>query len=139
MRFLLAILVYIWLSVTLFGNPLQPILLALFWTQRLAAPYWPKLVALGLVASVLIFLRLRHSIGVVYRPSVLVVLIILVPTVTVGLYADAVRHHAILAFGADEVEEHSFFTSLRKAPQDSSFSCTQRRSRNAPLMLGAIV
>jgi hypothetical protein len=43
------------------------------------------------------------------------------PTFFVGIYGDFLRHGAVLAFGADEVEEHSFFRSLREAPQDFQF------------------
>lgn len=50
-----------------------------------------------------------------------VVLAIVLPTTIVGLYADSERRRGVSAFGADEVEENSFFTSIREAPQDFQF------------------
>ena len=49
------------------------------------------------------------------------ILAVLLPTVIVGHYADWIRRRAVHALGADEVEEHSIFASIRAAPEDFQF------------------
>jgi hypothetical protein len=118
MRFIGAAVAYIVVTLMLFGDPLQPIALATRWSNRLGAPYWQWLALLGFVASVVMFRLLRNSIFVGFRPSAFVFLAVLVPTIIVGVYTDALRHSAVLAFGATEVEEHSFYKSVCEAPHD---------------------
>lgn len=118
MGLLLAIFAYLAETAAIFGGPLKPIGLVTFWANRLGAPYWPEIAALGVAASILLFGRLRNAVDVVFRLPVVVTLVMLLPTAFVGLYADFLRHRAVLALGADEVQEHSFFRSLGQAPQD---------------------
>ena len=122
MRLLLAALVYCVVTAVLFGNPLQPIGLALSWPDRLGVPHWRMIAVLGIGASALVFAPpLRNRIKYTFRLPIFVILAILLPTVIVGLYADAIRHRAVLAFEPDEVEEHSFFASISKAPVEFQF------------------
>ena len=121
-KLLLTALAYGVAAVALFGDPLQPIALATFWSDRLGVPNWRSSAILGGIVSALVFaLPLRNTIIPVLRPPLFVMFAVLVPTVMVGVYADRIRHHAVLAFGADEVVEHSFFASIRKAPADLQF------------------
>jgi hypothetical protein len=116
-RLLLAALAYVLVTAVLFGNPLQPIAFATFWSDRLGVPHWRVIALLCVAASALIFARpLKNTVTALLRPLVFVILAVLLPTAVVGLYADGIRHRAVLAFGADEVEEQSFFTSIREAP-----------------------
>jgi hypothetical protein len=115
----LAALSYLTLTVLIFGDPLQPIGLATRWADRLGIPFWRVIAVISVVASTLVVMKFpRNMIPAVFRPTAFVVLGILMPTIIVGLIADSIRHRAVLAFGADEIDEHSFFVSIRKAPQD---------------------
>ncbi|AWN50994.1 hypothetical protein [Methylobacterium sp. 17Sr1-1] len=121
-RLLLAALAYVVATAVLFGNPLQPIAFATFWSDRLGVPHWRVIALLCVAASALIFARpLKNTVTALLRPLVFVILAVLLPTAVVGLYADGIRHRAVLAFGADEVEEQSFFTSIREAPSEFQF------------------
>lgn len=80
------------------------------------------LAALGVAASTLVVSRpVRDAIPDALRPSVFVILAIRLPNALVGLNADRVRHRAVLAFDADEVEERSSFASVSEAPTDFQF------------------
>ncbi|WP_139342604.1 hypothetical protein [Methylobacterium radiotolerans] len=118
----LAALSYLTLTVLIFGDPLQPIGLATRWADRLGIPFWRVIAVISVVASTLVVMKLpRDMIPAVFRPTAFVVLGVLMPTIIVGLFADGVRHRAVIAFGADEVEERSFFVSIRNAPEDFQF------------------
>ncbi|AWN36441.1 hypothetical protein [Methylobacterium radiodurans] len=122
LKVFLAVLAYIVTTVNLFGNPLQPIFLATDWSDRLGIPYWRVIALLGVAASALVFARsLRKIITDAVKPAVFVILTVLLPTVIVGLWADGIRHRAVVAFGADEVEERSFFASIREAPAEFQY------------------
>jgi hypothetical protein len=121
-KFLLATFAYAVVTVMLFGNPFQPIALATLWSSRLGAPYWQGIAIISFAASTLIFLRpIRDAIPTLLREPVFLILAVLLPTAAVGLYADGIRHRTVLALHADEVEEHSFFRSIREAPADFQF------------------
>lgn len=122
MKLWLAALSYLTLTVLLFGDPLQPIGLATRWADRLGIPFWRVIAVISVVASTLVVMKVpRNMIPAVLRPTAFVILGVLMPTIIVGLLADTVRHQTVIAFDADEVEEHSFFTSIRKAPEDLQF------------------
>lgn len=57
----------------------------------------------------------------VLRLPMFVALAIVLPTIVVGLYADSERRRGVRAFGADQVEENTFFASIREAPQEYQF------------------
>lgn len=121
-KLLLTALAYIVVTVVLFGDPFQPIALATFWSGRLGAPYWQGIAIISFAAAGLIFMRpARDAIPALLRPAIFLILAVLLPTMTVGLYADGIRHREVLAFEPDEVEEHSFFRSIREAPADFQF------------------
>ncbi|UHC13828.1 hypothetical protein LRS73_14625 [Methylobacterium currus] len=110
------------LTTALFGGSLQPIALATLWPGRLGLEHWRMLAALGVAASTLVVSRpVRDAIPDALRPSVFVILAIHLPNTLVGLDADRVRHRAVLAFDADEVEERSSFASVSEAPTDFQF------------------
>ena len=119
MKLWLAALSYLALTVLLFGDPLQPIGLATRWADRLGIPFWRVIAVISIAASTLVVIKFpKTMIPAVLRPTAFVVLGVLMPTIVVGLIADVIRHRAVLAFGADKVEEHSIFVSIRRAPQD---------------------
>ena len=119
MKLWLAALSYLALAVLLFGDPLQPIGLATRWSDRLGIPLWRVIAVVSLAASTLVVIKFsRTIIPAVLRPTAFVVIGLIMPTIFVGLIADSIRHRAVLAFGADKVEENSFFVSIRKAPRD---------------------
>ena len=121
-KVVLATFAYCLVTTMLFGNPLQPIFLATLWSDRLGVSYWRAVAILCIATSAFAVARpLRGMIPEVFRPAVFVILAVLAPTVTVGLYADKIRHSAVLALGADEFEERSFFASIREAPADFQF------------------
>ena len=121
-KLLLAVVAYCMLTSALFGNPAQPIALLTIWADRLGIPFWRGIVALSVAASVLVVVRLlRNMLPEICRLMAFVILAILMPTMIVGLLADAIRHHAVLIFKADEVEEQSFFSSIRHAPSNFQF------------------
>ncbi|MGF3022589.1 hypothetical protein ACQVP2_07155 [Methylobacterium aquaticum] len=118
----LAALTYGWLASVLFGDPVKPLALATFWSERLGLAHWRLLAALGIAVSAVVFARpFRNAVPDALRPSAFVILAVLLPTALVGVLADRVRHRAVEAFGADAVEEQSFFTSLSEAPKDFQF------------------
>lgn len=122
MRFLYATLAYVVAAAILFGDPMKPMGFALFWSGRLGASYWPSIALACVAISALVFVApLRDFVAPALRTAVFVTLAVTLPTVTVGLYADFLRHRAVLAFGADAVEEQGFFASLRNAPADFQF------------------
>ncbi|TGD99842.1 hypothetical protein [Methylobacterium nonmethylotrophicum] len=122
LKLTLAALAYGWLTSVLFGDPVKPLALATVWSDRLGLEHWQVLAALCVAASAVVFVRpLRNVVPDALRPSVFVILAVLLPISLVGLYADRIRHRAVLAFGADDVEEHSFLTSLYEAPRDFQF------------------
>ena len=122
LKLLLAALTYGVVTVVLFGSPFQPISLATMWSDRLGVPYWRVIAVLCVIVSALVFAApLKYAINPLFRPVAFVILAVVLPTLTVGLYADSIRHSAVLAFGADEVEEHSFFASIREAPSELQF------------------
>ncbi|MGE8131818.1 hypothetical protein ACQKQD_33300 [Methylobacterium sp. NPDC080182] len=121
-KLLLAVVAYGMLTSALFGNPVQPIALTTIWADRLGIPFWRGIAALSVAAAVLVVTRLlRNVLPEICRPMALVILAILMPTMIVGLLADGIRHQAVLTFKADDVEEHSFFSSIRNAPSDLQF------------------
>ena len=118
-RLLLAALAYGVVTAVLFGGPFQPIGLATIWSDRLGIPHWRMIAALGVFVSALVCaMPLRNTINFTVRLPIFVILAVLLPTVIVGLYADRIRHHVVLALEPDEIEEHSFFASIRMAPAD---------------------
>ncbi len=122
MRFLLAALAYGALTTVLFGNPVQPILLATIWSDRLGIPYWRVIVGLCIAASALVFAKpFRDTFTRVQRPSIFVILAVLVPTVIVGGAAEVMKARALAALGADEIKEQHLFLSIRNAPADTQF------------------
>lgn len=119
MKLLLSALAYGLVTWALFGNPLQPVALATIWSDRLGVPNWWIIAVLIVAASIPVFARsLSNPIIPVLRPTVFVILAVLLPTVIVGLYADSIRRTAVIRLGADETEEHSFFVSIREAPAE---------------------
>lgn len=121
-KLLLAVVAYGMLTTALFGNPGQPIALLTIWADRLGIPFWRGIAALSVAASVLVVTKLlRNVLPEICRLMAIVILAILMPTMIVGLLADGIRHQAVLTFKADEVEEHSFFSSIRNAPSDFQF------------------
>jgi hypothetical protein len=119
---LLAVLAYVTLTSLLFGDPLQPICFATLLFDHFGPPYWPLAVATGVAAAALVFVRpVNNVIPKILRLTMFTVLAVLLPTAVVGLYADGVRRHAVNAFGADAVEEHSFFKSISEAPREFQF------------------
>lgn len=120
MEFLYAVLTYVGVTTLLFGSPVHPIMLALLWHDRLGAPLWQLIPPLSLVA-LSFTVRFMGPVESPFRIPIFIILSILLPTAIVGVYADGIRHRAVQAFGADEVEEHSFFRSIREAPSDFQF------------------
>ncbi len=122
MKFWLAALSYLTVTVLIFGDPLQPIGLATRWADRLGIPFWRVIAFISVLISTLFVMKLpRDIIPTVLRPTAFVILGLVVSTITVGLLADRIKHQAVIAFGADEVEEHSIFVSIRRAPQDFQY------------------
>ncbi|MBB6308685.1 hypothetical protein [Xanthobacter tagetidis] len=125
LKLLHAALAYMVVSVIFFGSVGQPLnlaALAILWPDRLGLPLWGWIAVLCLAASTLIFaIPLTSPTARVFRLPMFVALAIVLPTTIVGLYADSERRRGVRAFGADEVEENSFFTSIREAPQDFQF------------------
>jgi hypothetical protein len=119
----LAACAYALVTVLVFGGPLQPIGLATFWSDRLGIPYWEEiaLFCVAVSAAFVFALPIRGRLNHVIKPPLFVTLAILLPTMIVGLYAEAIRYRAVIAFSADEVEQHSFFKSISKAPEDFQF------------------
>ena len=118
----LALCAYALVTLLVFGDPLQPIGLATRWSDRLGIPYWRTIALFCVAASASVFVQpIRARIKYVFRPPLFVMLAILLPTVVVGLLAEAIRFRAVVAFEADEVEEHSIFESISKAPEDFQF------------------
>lgn len=119
---LIAALTYLVLTVLLFGDLLKPVAFATFWSGLLGLDHWRRLAIIGVAASLLVFLRpFRKAIPGALLPSAFVILAVLVPTALVGFYADVLRHRAVLMFGADEVDERSFFSSIKNAPEEFQF------------------
>ena len=115
----LAMLVYVIVTAVLFGGPLHPIALATMWSNRLGAPYWPLIALLMIAASALVFIGSRRSgFDAELRLPIFVALAVILPTVTVGIYADWLRSAAIRAFEPDEVVDHSFLQSLHESPRE---------------------
>ncbi len=70
-RLLLAALAYVSVTAVLFGNPLQPIAFATFWSDRLGVPHWRVIALLCVAASALIFARpLKNTVTALLRPLV---------------------------------------------------------------------
>ena len=113
---------YVLVTAALFGDPLQPLALALLSYDRLGLPNWGSLAILsGTIPTLIFAIPLRESTARALRPAVFVILAIAIPTVAIGLYADSERRRGIIAFGADEVEESSFLRSVREVPKDFQF------------------
>lgn len=122
MKLFLTAIAYGIVTVMLFGNPFQPLALATVWSDRLGLPNWRVIAVLCVAASALILVPpLRSKITSTLRLPIFVILAVLLPTTIVGLYADSFRRRAVLSFGADEVQEHTFFTSIREAPEEFQF------------------
>jgi hypothetical protein len=122
LKLLLAVVAYIVVTVMLFGSVGQPLAWAILWPDRLGLLLWGWIALLCVGASALIFaIPLKSPTARVFQLPMFVVLAIVLPTMIVGLYADSERRRVVRAFGADEVEENSFFTSIREAPQDFQF------------------
>ncbi|WP_152015433.1 MULTISPECIES: hypothetical protein [unclassified Bosea (in: a-proteobacteria)] len=122
MKLFLSAVAFCAATAILFGDPSHALALATIWSDRLGLPYWRMIALLCMAASALIFATpLRTRISPVLRLPVFTILAVLLPTAIVGVYADSVRHRSVLAFGAEEVEEHSFFASIREAPAEFQF------------------
>ena len=122
MKLFLSALAFGAVTVILFGNPFQALAVATFWSDRLGVPHWRVIAAVCVAASALIFARpLKSRISSVLRLPVFTILAVLLPTIIIGTYADSFRRRAVLSFGADEVEGHSFFVSIRHAPEEFQF------------------
>ncbi|WP_377848182.1 hypothetical protein [Bosea sp. UC22_33] len=122
LKIFLAVLAYTAVTVLLFGSVSQPLALAILWPDRLGLLLWSWIAVLCVVASAFIFaVPLQSPAASVFRLPMFVVLAIILPTTIVGLYADIERRRGVRAFEADEVEENSFFTSIREAPQEFQF------------------
>lgn len=122
LQLLLAAFAYTIVTVALFGSVGQPLALATIWSDRLGLLLWGWIAMLCIGASALIFVvPLKSQTARALRLPMFVALAIVLPTTVVGLYADSERRGGIRTFGADEVEENSFFTSIREAPQEFQF------------------
>lgn len=122
MKLFLSALTFCVATTILFGNPLHALALATIWSDRLGLPYWRVIALVCLAASALIFAPpMRTRISPILRLPVFTILAVLLPTTIVGVYADSFRRRSVLAFGAEEVEEHSFFASIREAPAEFQF------------------
>ncbi len=118
-KLFLAALAYGVVTVALFGDPAQPIGLATFWSDRLGIPYWRQVAAICVAISALVFaLPRKGKIFDLLRWPIFTVLAVILPTLSVGIYADRIRHQGILVLVPDSVDENSFFKSIRKAPAD---------------------
>lgn len=122
LKLFLAAGVYVVVTVMLFGSVGQPLALVTLWSDRLGLPLWGWIAVLCVGASAAIFaIPLKNATARVLRLPMFVFLVIVLPTTVVGLYADSERRRGIRAFGADEVEENTFFASIREAPQEFQF------------------
>jgi hypothetical protein len=113
---------YAAVALLLYGSIFAPLALAIFWSDRLGAPNWQVLAAAGIALSALMLTRpLKTYINPLLRLPFFVAASLTLSTLFVGAYADSKRHEAVLAFAADQIMEHSFFQSIRRAPQEGQF------------------
>lgn len=117
-----AFLTYCLVAQIAFGDILAPLAFATFWSDRLGVPLW-RVIALSctfLSAGIFLFPK-RQLPSVSLRLSIFVGLAMITSIGTVGIYADQLRRDRIAVFAADETIEHSFFRSIREAPQEYQF------------------
>jgi hypothetical protein len=85
--------------------------------------------ALSVAASAaLVFARpFRKAIIDAFRVPTFVVLAVLLPTVIVGLYADRIRHRAVLALGPrSERSERGLFLAALRLDYECAAECFER-------------
>ena len=122
MKLFLSTLAFGAVTMILFGSPFHALALATFWSDRLGLPHWKVIAVVCVAASALVFAPpLKSKISSVLQLPIFTVLAVLLPTIILGIYADSFRLRSVGTFGADEVEGHSFFVSIRRAPEEFQF------------------
>ncbi|WP_146055979.1 hypothetical protein [Bosea psychrotolerans] len=118
----LALCAYIFMALLLFGGIFAPVGFLTIWSGRLGPGYWPWLMALALAISSSVYLPpLRERIGRHFRAPLFIASSMAFSVLLVGAYADARRQKSIAAFSPTHVLQHSFFRSIRSAPQEFQF------------------
>ena len=119
---LAAIATYCVVALIVFGNVATPVLFLTEWFHRLGIPFW-RLIAVGCAAlSAAVFLLPKSWLrSTPTKISLFVALSMISSTAAVGIYSDRIRQTRIANFEADRVMEHSFFRSIREAPQEARF------------------
>jgi hypothetical protein len=120
--FVIAVPVYVIISVLVFGDPFAPINILSFRFDHLGAPFWQLLVVASIVLAAYAAskLKLPETIAFLRFPLGLV-LAMTVSIVLVGVYAEWMRRQAVVAFSADFYVQRSFFHSLRNVQYPAGF------------------
>lgn len=120
--FALSVLAYIIISKIAFDSYLAALPYVILASDRLAAPYWWLCIFFStLLSGGIFFIRQRSSFTLSYKIPLFIAVAMSASIVSVGLYADQIRHARVVAFNADAVVEQSFFRSIREPWSDISF------------------
>lgn len=115
----LGALTYVAIAEVTFGGVLKPLEFATRWSDRLGAPHWLWIVlACFAVATCSYFIPARFSI---VRGPVFVAVGLGGSLILVGAYADHLRIEATREFSPSQQFQHSFFESIRNAPEEYQF------------------
>jgi hypothetical protein len=122
MAIVLSLLAFGFMSVLLFGGPLQAIAFLSIWSDRLGMAYWPALLLISIaLAAFQTKYLLQSGLQRVFLPATFVVTAMLSSATLVGACAVMERNRIIEDFEPDLEIRSSIFASFRYLRQDFNF------------------
>lgn len=120
--FRVSVLVYVAVSLLIFGSIFTPIDVLIFPSNRLGASLWPLMCALGIITAAYIAFRTTFPAQLVsWRAPVFIVIAMFLSVGLVAAYAEMLRYWRVQEFAPDSYIGSSFFQSLRQAPTEFQF------------------
>jgi hypothetical protein len=116
--FVLSFVAYVVVAEIAFGDLFKLFYYLYSIPDHLGLPFWKLLVVGGVAVSWFAFMIADRFAMQNYQWPLFIALSMTLPIVSVGVYADLARSHAMARFGADAQFEHSFFRSLHEVPAD---------------------
>lgn len=118
----LCILVYSVIALVMCNGLIQPIALLTMFRDRLGAPFWGYFILVSAIIALIVASPICiRNLESAFRPPLFLAIWMLLSVFSVGIYADRIRISKIAEFNADEELQHSFFFSIRVAPEEWQF------------------